>query len=187
MASGGESERSAASRALLLSGTPGVGKTTIIQKVARQVSAYELRGFFTEEIREGGVRKGFKLISFDGQSSVLAHVDFSSRSRVGKYGVDVAGLEETAASLLRSDPPADLYFIDEIGKMECFSEQFQMGVRRLLDTGQLVVATVAQHGGGFISEVKERPDVAIWEVTRSNREVLPERVIEWVRARLVGD
>lgn len=187
MASGGESGRSAAGRALLLSGAPGVGKTTIIQKVAHQVSAYELRGFFTEEIREGGIRKGFKLISFDGQSSVLAHVDFSSRFRVGKYGVDVAGLEETAASLLRSDPPADLYLIDEIGKMECFSDRFRSGVRRLLDTDRLVVATVAQHGAGFIAEVKEHPDAAVWEVTRSNREVLPERVIEWVWARLVGD
>ncbi len=177
------SDQVAEATALLLTGLPGVGKTTIVQKVARHMTAGTIRGFFTEEIRERGVRQGFRLVPFDGPPRVLSHVDLSSPYRVGKYRVDVAMLEELLPSLLEFDRDARLYLIDEIGKMECFSSQFVTSVRRLLDAGATVVATVAQRGGGLIAEVKQRPDVALWDVNRANRAVLPERVIEWVEAR----
>jgi nucleoside-triphosphatase THEP1 len=38
-------------RALLLTGAPGAGKTTVIQKVATALSERRLRGFVTGEIR----------------------------------------------------------------------------------------------------------------------------------------
>ncbi len=169
-------------RALLLTGVPGVGKTTIIQKVACGVTAGTTRGFFTEEIREGGVRKGFRLVPFDGLPRVLSHVDLSSRYRVGKYKVDVAMLEEVAPALLGLDPAVQLYLVDEIGKMECLSPSFVTSMRGLLNAGVPLLATVAQRGEGFIAEVKRRPDVSIWEVNRRNRDVLSTRLIEWVKA-----
>lgn len=172
-----------AASALLLTGFPGVGKTTVIQEVARRMPAGTVRGFYTEEIREGGVRRGFQLIPFDGETRTLAHVNHASRFRVGKYRVDVAMLDQLAGSLLQPDPAATAYLIDEIGKMECLSAPFVTGVRRLLDAHLPVVAAVASRGGGFIAEVKRRPDVVIWEITRSNRDQFPERVAEWVEAR----
>ncbi len=175
--------RTAGPSALLLIGVPGVGKTTVIQGVARSLAAGTLRGFFTEEIREGGARRGFRLESFDGQVRVLAHVDQSSRFRVGKYRVDVAMLDDVTPALLQPDPATELYLIDEIGKMECLSSRFVTAVRQLLDAGLPLVATVAQRGGGFIAEVKKRPDVTVWEVTRGNRDALPGRVLEWARDR----
>ncbi|NIM50567.1 MAG: AAA family ATPase [Gemmatimonadales bacterium] len=172
-----------AASALLLTGLPGVGKTTVIQEVARLMPAATVRGFYTQEIRQGGVRRGFQLIPFDGEIRTLAHVNHASEFRVGKYRVDVAMLEQFAGSLLRPDPAATVYLIDEIGKMECFSQQFVTAVRRLLDAHVPVVAAVASRGGGFIAEVKRRPDVVTWEVTRSNRDELPARAVEWVRER----
>ena len=35
---------------LLITGTPGIGKTTVIRRVADRVKAEGLRGFYTEEI-----------------------------------------------------------------------------------------------------------------------------------------
>ena len=49
-------------------------------------------------------------------------------------------------------------------------------MRTLLDSPTVVVATVALRGGGFIAEVKERPDPDIWQVTASNRDDLPRRL-----------
>lgn len=167
-------------RLLLLTGAPGVGKTTIVQAVAREMAPGSVRGFYTEEIRERGTRQGFRLVPFGGETRVLAHADFESHLRVGKYGVDVDMLDEVMPSLLAPDPAASLYLIDEIGKMECLSRRFVASMRELLDARQPVIATVGQRGEGFIAEVKRRPDATMWQVTRANREALPQRVVEWI-------
>lgn len=75
-----------------------------------------------------------------------------------------------------------VYLVDEIGRMECLSPEFVRTMRRLLDSGRPLVATIAQHGGGFIDEVKRRPDVEVWTVTRENRDALAGRIVEWVTA-----
>lgn len=166
---------------LLLTGAPGVGKTTVIRRVAEQLAGARLGGFYTEEIRVAGSREGFRLIGFDGSERILAHTRLPA-PRVSKYGVDVAALDAAVAALL--DPEAgEVFLVDEIGKMECLSERFVVAMRRLLDSGRVVVATVALRGGGFIAEVKRRSEVALREVTRANRDALPAEVLAWIAAR----
>ena len=77
----------------------------------------------------------------------------------------------------------DAFLIDEIGKMECHCPQFIAAMRRLLDGPVPVVATIALRGGGFIAEVKNRPDVQIVEVTQANRQALPGQIAAWVKER----
>jgi len=167
---------------LLLTGTPGVGKTTVLKKLAERIGAGALGGFYTEEIRERGERRGFRLVSFGGAGRVIAHVDFPKARQVGKYGVDVAALDETVEAALAPRPEVELYLVDEIGKMECLSERFVAAMRRLLDSGKPLVATIAQKGEGFIAEVKRRNDCELWTVTRANRDALPAQLF----ARLTG-
>jgi nucleoside-triphosphatase len=54
---------------ILLTGHPGVGKTTLIHKVLSLMSGEgreeSASGFYTEEIREGGSRKGFRIKTLD--------------------------------------------------------------------------------------------------------------------------
>lgn len=172
--------------ALLLTGVPGVGKTTIIERVAAALSDKRIRGFVTGEIRRAGRRVGFELSTFAGQKGVLAHVDVGSRHRVGRYGVDVAGLDELVEEALALDDGTDVYLVDEIGKMECYSAKFREAMGSLLDSGRPLVATVALRGGGFIAEVKDRVDVELWEATRGNRDEMPERIVGWLGRRARG-
>jgi nucleoside-triphosphatase len=167
-------------RALLLTGAPGTGKTTVIQKVATALSERRLRGFVTGEIRRAGHRVGFELTTLSGQRGTLAHVDIESRHRVGRYGVDVAALDGMVDQALALDDATDLYLVDEIGKMECFSPRFREVVHRLLGSGRTLVATVALRGSGFVAEVKSRDDIELWKVTRETRDQLPDRIVEWV-------
>lgn len=170
-------------RVLLLTGAPGSGKTTIMKKVAAGLSGKRIRGLVTGEIRQAGRRVGFELSMFTGEKRLLAHVDIDSRDRVGRYGVDVATLDAITEEALALDDDADIYLVDEIGKMECFSKKFRAAMRGLLDSGRPLVATVALRGGGFIAEVKGRPDVEIWEVTKANRNEMPAQILRWLERR----
>ncbi|MBW1756452.1 MAG: AAA family ATPase [Deltaproteobacteria bacterium] len=109
-------------RVLLVTGVPGSGKTTIMKKVAAALSGKRIRGFVTGEIREAGRRVGFELSMFTGDQRLLAHIDIDSRDRVGRYGVDVATLDEITEEALVRDDGTDICLVDEIGKMECFSK-----------------------------------------------------------------
>lgn len=170
---------------LLLSGAPGVGKTTVMRRVAEQHPGAQLGGFYTAEIRVGKERQGFRLVGFDGSERTLAHVDLPP-PRVSKYGVDVAAID-AAVDVLLDPNAAEVFLVDEIGKMECSSERFIAGMRRLLDSGRVVVATITLGGGGFIAEVKRRRDVTQWKVTRANRDELPAQVLAWIRAHRGGE
>jgi nucleoside-triphosphatase len=168
---------------ILLTGLPSCGKTTAVMKVVEQLPAGRAAGFYTQEIREAGKRKGFRWRRLDGAEGILAHVDFKSRCKVGSYGVDIAGFERSVVPVLdveRSD--VELFVVDEIGKMECFSEKFIAAVRSLLASDKAVLATVAQKGGGFIREVKDHPGVTLITLTSGNR----EEVIAAVSERLLS-
>ena len=162
---------------LLLTGSPGVGKTTVMCRVAELLRKRRLAGFYTQEIREHGTRRGFRLTTFEGQERVMAHVDFAKTFRVGRYGVDVATIDAIAHSSLALNDRVELYLVDEIGKMECLSARFITAMRTLLDADKMVLATVAERGIGFIAEVKRRRDVELWRATAANRDSLPAHVI----------
>lgn len=170
-------------RTLLVTGVPGIGKTTLVKKVARALSGLRIQGFFTEEIRSQGRRRGFHLETFDRQRIILAHTDIQSSYRVGRYGVDVVALDAIVSGAFWLDGDVDLYLIDEIGKMECFSRKFQIAIRQLLDSGKPLIATIALKGGGFIQQVKEHPNVALLMLTYDNREDMLNPVLGWVAGR----
>jgi len=167
---------------LSITGTPGIGKTTVIRRVADRLKTEGIRGFYTEEIREGGQRCGFRLVSFNGTASVIAHVEFPKTHRVGKYGVDVQALDN-AALLLRPDPNAHVYLVDEIGEMECLSERFIAAMRALISLNTPIVASIGLRGSGFIAEVKRRPECELWQITHANRDDLPTRILAWLAER----
>jgi len=78
---------------LLITGLPGVGKTTLIKKLSEALKGFHPIGFYTEEIREEGVRGGFELIDLDGRRGLLSHRDIRSPYKVGQYRVDIKGFE----------------------------------------------------------------------------------------------
>ncbi len=157
---------------ILITGVPGVGKTTLITRLCDKLKNFSIAGFYTTEIREGGARKGFALVSLDGRKSILSHLDVKGRFMVGRYGVDVRGFEEFLDSIDLEGSSADIIVIDEIGKMECFSRQFKDLLLSLLDSRKVIIATVAFKGDQFISQAKQRPDAQLYKVTIQNRDSL---------------
>jgi len=171
-------------RNILVKGRPGIGKTTVICRLAELLRGLRVAGFYTGEIREAGERLGFRAATFSGGTALMAHVNIPGRQRVGRYHVDVGALERLVLPEL--ERPCDVMLVDEIGKMECFSSAIVDAIRALLSAPVPIVATVALSGGGFIAEVKARPDVQVHEVNHQNRDGLPlliARSLEAVRGR----
>jgi nucleoside-triphosphatase len=167
---------------LLLTGSPGCGKTTVLKLVLEHLGDLRLAGFLTLEIREHGQRVGFEAVGLGGHRAILAHVRYRSLVSVGRYGVEPDRLIPLIKEELnRPLGTVDACVIDEIGKMECHCPQFIDAVSRLLEGSVPLVATIALRGGGFIAEFKKRPNVHIVKVTRGNRQALPGQIAAWVK------
>jgi len=168
-------------KALLLTGQPGTGKTALIKEALARTKV-EGGGFYTEEIRTGGIRQGFKIVTLDGLEAILAHVNISSPYQVSKYKVDTDNLNRVGVSVLRQAlEESDLIVIDEIGKMELLSLQFREVVTQAVNSCKKVLGTIMLNPHPFADEIKRHPEVETLLVTRDNRtEVYYKRaVIEW--------
>jgi len=155
-----------------------VGKTTLIRRLYEALKDFHPIGFYTAEIREEGVRKGFELVTLEGKRRVLSHVDIKSRYRVGRYKVDVSGFEDFLDGISFFDPSSNMMMVDEIGKMECLSDKFEKILKKILDSEKWVIATIALKGSGLIAGVKQRQDIKLFEITLSNRDVLFSEILK---------
>jgi nucleoside-triphosphatase len=170
-------------KTLLLTGRPGVGKTTVIKKVADALCD-RAGGFYTEEIRgPDGRRKGFRLVTLDGDKAVMAHTNLrgGGRPQVSRYGVDVEAIEEVGVAALRGAIASDrVVIVDEIGKMELFCKAFMEAVGEAVESQNPVLATAMSGSHPWVDELKERQQVEMWEVTVENRNALPEQAAQWL-------
>jgi nucleoside-triphosphatase len=170
-------------RTLLLTGRPGVGKTTVIKKVAGALGD-RAGGFYTEEIRGAdGRRKGFRLVALDGDEAVMAHVDLrgKGRPRVGRYGVDVESIQRVGVMALRRAMAANqIIIVDEIGKMELFCETFKEVVIAAVNGKNPVVATAMSGSHPWVDALKAMHQVDVWPVTKGNRDRIPESILQHI-------
>lgn len=165
---------------IFITGAPSSGKTTVIKKVIEALPL-KANGFFTEEERINGMRVGFLMKTLDGKKGYLAHQDIESPFHIRRYGVSIQHIETIAVPSIY--PIAhQVIILDEIGKMECFSQKFRDAAINALDSQNLVIGTITLGGTDFIQQVKSRPDLELLEVTLENRNKLPHLILERVAA-----
>lgn len=165
---------------ILLSGRPGCGKTTVIKRSLKAIGPERCSGFYTEEVREGGRRIGFDVVTLDGRRGPLARIGVDG-PRVGRYGVDLDSFERLALSSLEpSDADRSMprvFVVDEIGKMELFSPNFvELLARIFVETWRPILGTVLAARHPAVAPIRRRGDIEIVQVTRENRDELPEAI-----------
>ncbi|NIM06868.1 MAG: AAA family ATPase [Armatimonadetes bacterium] len=171
---------------VLLTGAPGCGKTTIIMGVLRLLreSRRPVFGFWTQEILQGGARRGFALETVSGNKGTLASVEWSGPPRVGRYGVkpevmDRLVVPEIERAIKEADSTSGVVLVlDEIGKMELFSKAFQQAVISAFDSKAQVLATIIARPHPFADTLKKRRDVTLITVTPENRGGLSGQIAE---------
>ena len=161
---------------IFITGKPGCGKTTLIMEILKELNL-KAGGFYTQEIREKGIRKGFKIISLDGKEGILAHVSIKSPFRVSKYGVNIKDLEEIGVkSILEGIKENKIIIIDEIGKMELFSERFRKAVWDALESKNKVLGTIKMTRDSFTDKIRKRKDTKIFYLKRENRKRIKNEI-----------
>jgi nucleoside-triphosphatase len=170
-------------RVLLLTGTPGVGKTTVLMKTVNALKERGIRvgGMISCEVREGGTRVGFEILDLiSSRRGWLAHVNQKNGPQVGKYRVNIEDLNAIGAQAITDAvEKCEVIAIDEIGPMELFSEKFKEAVRKALESRKLVLAVVHWKAQDtLINEAKKREDAETITVTKENREKLNEQITE---------
>ena len=155
---------------ILITGMPGVGKTVLMKKLCVIFKEFNPAGFFTSEIIENNEITGVVMENLNGDGRILAHVNLKSKYSVGKYKIDMKGFEDFLQHILLKEKKTGLYFIDEIGKIECESKKFSKLIVELLNADKPVIATIPEKGTGLLSEIKKRDDIRLFELTPHNQE-----------------
>ncbi|XP_031833774.1 cancer-related nucleoside-triphosphatase homolog [Nomia melanderi] len=184
---------------VLLTGPPGIGKTTICKKINSMLKerAYKVDGFYTEEVRnKSGNRIGFDvvLVNRSEKKSTLARAENilnqsqHTKHKVGKkYHVFLNDFE--AAVLPIFDSNADILIIDEIGKMELFSQKFHEKVLKVFSettNDSFVIATipemhrVPQKYSSLFKHFQADKKSKIITVNHQNRDSLVEEIFHFL-------
>lgn len=148
---------------IVLTGRPGVGKTTLVTKVLRALTDEGIRvgGFYTTEVRRGQQRVGFSIKVIGGPEGTLANIDRPSEKRVGKYYLqDVSGL---IPPLKESLSEAEVLVVDEVGPMELAIPELKNVIDEVLRDERPSLITVHR---------SLRVEGRLFEVTLDNRDRL---------------
>ncbi len=166
---------------IILSGPPRIGKTTIVRAVVSKLGE-NCAGFCTEEILEREERVGFRLLTMQNKSCILAHRDIRGHVHIGKYGVDLECVEDVGVAAIKKGIKAGkTMVIDEIGKMELLSRPFRLSVLDALDSKCSVIGTMLFKRHPFCDKIRARKDVEIIEVTEENRDTLTDIILQKIQ------
>lgn len=171
---------------MLLTATPGTGKTTAIKKIIDLIGKQNCGGFYSEEIKDDAEQRiGFECISLDGTSTRLADISFESEIKLSRYGLDIKAFEKIAInSIEESLAIKQVLIIDEIGPMQFFSEKFKEILNIVIDSEKIVVGSIFFNPHPDIDIIKKKEHVEIYELTKENRDLLPNEIVARVEAQI---
>ena len=170
-------------RVLILTGSPGVGKTTVLAKTVSDLRGRgaSVGGMFSREVRKGTLRVGFEIVDVAAAKvGWLAHVNQKTGPQVGKYRVNLADLDSVGAKAINeATESCDIVAIDEIGPMELFSPKFKEAAKKALESSKLIIAVVHWNSQDkLVTEAKSREDAEVFTVTAENIETISETLVE---------
>ena len=170
-------------RVLLITGQPGIGKTTALTRIVQALNqqGHKVGGMITREVRSSGIRVGFQILDIDsGQTGWLAHIHQQTGPKIGKYGVNLSDLNQIGVkAITNAMKDQDIIAIDEIGPMELLSEEFTDAVRKTAESQKPLISVIHWKARDkLIDQIKARKDAQTYVITAENRDILPQTVIE---------
>jgi nucleoside-triphosphatase THEP1 len=142
---------------IFITGNPGCGKSTLIQKFLDEISDKKVSGIATPEIRANGARQGFKIIDLASrEEEILASVNIERGPGVSRYKVNTKGIDLIMDKFLENYEASEYIVIDEIGMMEFYSKKFRDTIEMVLNSNKTVIATLSKR---FVKEYGSKGQV----------------------------
>jgi nucleoside-triphosphatase len=168
---------------LVLTGAPGVGKTTVVLRVAQALKerGVNVGGVVSRELRTNNARTGFEFIDLATNDRVVLASVIGNGPRVGKYFVNLSGCHFAADRLTNALVTSEVIICDEIGPMELKSKEFVDTVKNLLNTDKKVIVVMHQKLEHPLTDEFRKKSSSLININLGNR----EGVIETLLDRLV--
>ena len=145
-----------------ITGLPGAGKTYCLLKVIEMLEGDGLKvgGMITEPIVKRNRREGFYVMDWaTKEKRVFASREITSKTMVGRYGVDISALEEVGVNALR-------------------------GATANADK-PLLLTLHKKSRNPLLQDIRRRDDVRILEVTMVNRNLLPYKIVKLMKGEVL--
>lgn len=172
-------------RHIFLTGEKQIGKSTLLGKLRKELcQKYHLTetGFETRPYEINGSCRGHYLHGLVPGGAF--HNDCPVTIRLGGGRMvfvtetfETSGKEILQRSLKLSRQKPVLLVMDEIGKAERDALGFQRQVLECLDEAPYAVGVLRKGDHRFLKAIARRPDVAVYTVTRENRNTLLETIL----------
>ncbi|MFW9996985.1 MAG: nucleoside-triphosphatase [Candidatus Odinarchaeota archaeon] len=161
---------------ILLTGLPGIGKTTTILEIIKKLPG-PVSGFYTREIRKQNRRTGFEIVCLDGERGILASTEEQFEVKFGRYTINLRAIEELMVTRMQS--PKGTFILDEIGRMELLCPEFRAVLFSLIDRGD-IIATISLRDTQVTASIKSHPLTVLFELTLENRDVMADIIIDFL-------
>jgi len=162
---------------IFITGNPGCGKSTLIEKLLAEISDKRISGIITPEIRVNGSRQGFKIIDLASRTEeILASVDIQRGPGVSRYRVNTDGIDRIIDKFLESYENSEYVVIDEIGMMEFYSIKFRETMKIVLGSDKKVIATLSKR---FAKEYQNKGQ--IYHLARDNFDEIYMKVLSQIK------
>lgn len=163
---------------ILLTASPGTGKSTIIDSVVQRFPGSKGGIVAREILNDSGERTGFTAVDQNGAArQFMYRTDSPDQASIGGlFNVDIDALDNfvvPALNLCRSQK-FQLIFVDEIGRAQARSAAFLELVRVLLSADNSLLGSIVFEDEPWSLEFKQHAEVILLPVTLANRSYLPD-------------
>ena len=169
----------------LIVGDRGVGKSTLIRRVLKELNR-PVFGFETkkEEQLEDPIR-GCPIYIYDaGKPHIRTPNNLIGYHKEQDIPAITAAFDRYAPRLLEAVPEDAVVELDEIGFLEANAENFCHAVLHLLNGRNPVIAAVKNREHPFLDSVRNHPNARCFYITAENRDALYEEVLAFMKQQL---
>jgi nucleoside-triphosphatase len=165
---------------IVLTGAPGVGKTTAIIRVAQALKerGVKVGGIVSRELRTTTMRIGFEFIDLTTNDTYVLASITGNGPKVGKYFVNIAGCRFAAERLTNAIKNSDIIVCDEVGPIELKSKEFTYSLKNLLYVEKKIVVVVHQKLQHPLIDEFRNKSILLINLDLKNREKVNEILLD---------